>query len=165
MLTKNTPDISGSKNSHQYHMIIVTWLISLVLKDKIQYFDSLPSWDSRLTIFFYWLSFFISATFMITVVLVLIMIDIIFPKIFYCGSKGSWLFSEEVTAKIYNLSQQCRRANMAILLQQLVYLYISFVKIYSVQRISKHLKGHLAPRVSNVTFLDQRIIPGSLWVT
>ena len=27
---------------------------------------------------------------------------------------------------------------------------------------SKHLKGHLAPRVSHVTFLDQRVIPGSL---
>ena len=31
-----------------------------------------------------------------------------------------------------------------------------------IQRISKHLKGHLAPRVSDVTFLDQRVIPGSL---
>ena len=30
---------------------------------------------------------------------------------------------------------------------------------------SKHLKGHLAPRVSNVTFLDRRDIPGSLSVT
>ena len=28
--------------------------------------------------------------------------------------------------------------------------------------VSKHLKGHLAPRVSDVTFLDQRVIPGSL---
>ena len=31
--------------------------------------------------------------------------------------------------------------------------------------VSKHLKGHLAPRVSNVTFLDQRVFPGSLSVT
>ena len=30
---------------------------------------------------------------------------------------------------------------------------------------SKHLKGHLAPCVSDVTFLDQRVFPGSLWVT
>ena len=30
---------------------------------------------------------------------------------------------------------------------------------------SKHLKGHLAPRVCHVTFLDQRDIPGSLSVT
>ena len=29
-------------------------------------------------------------------------------------------------------------------------------------KISKHLKVHLAPRVSHVTFLDQRVIPGSL---
>ena len=29
-------------------------------------------------------------------------------------------------------------------------------------KISKHLKGHLAPSVSDVTFLDQRVIPGSL---
>ena len=28
--------------------------------------------------------------------------------------------------------------------------------------LSKHLKGHLAPRVSHVTFLGQRVIPGSL---
>jgi len=27
---------------------------------------------------------------------------------------------------------------------------------------SKHLKGHLVPHVSDVTFLDQRVIPGSL---
>ena len=27
---------------------------------------------------------------------------------------------------------------------------------------SKHLKVHLAPRVSHVTFLDQMVIPGSL---
>ena len=30
---------------------------------------------------------------------------------------------------------------------------------------SKHLKGHSAPRVSNVTFFNQRDIPGSLSVT
>ena len=30
---------------------------------------------------------------------------------------------------------------------------------------SKHLKGHLAPRVSKVTVLHQRVIPGSLSVT
>ena len=29
---------------------------------------------------------------------------------------------------------------------------------------SKHLKGHFSPRVGDVTFLDQRVIPGSLWV-
>ena len=28
-----------------------------------------------------------------------------------------------------------------------------------------HLKGHLAPRVSHVTLLGQRVIPGSRWVT
>ena len=31
--------------------------------------------------------------------------------------------------------------------------------------VSKHLKGHLAPRVSNVMVLDRRDIPGSLSVT
>ena len=39
------------------------------------------------------------------------------------------------------------------------YLYFSFD---FPGNVSKHLKGHLAPRVSNVTFLDQRVIPGSL---
>ena len=32
-------------------------------------------------------------------------------------------------------------------------------------RKSKHIKGHLAPRVCHVMFLDQRDIPGSLSVT
>ena len=38
------------------------------------------------------------------------------------------------------------------------HLYLTF-KTYNT---SKHLKGHLAPRVSHVTFLGQRVIPGSL---
>ena len=41
----------------------------------------------------------------------------------------------------------------------------SNVTIVIIMWESKHLKGHLAPRVSNVTFFNQRDIPGSLSVT